>query len=69
MRKIRNSQIHTTNPGLLFARGVEQLVDEQIYNPSRGEKRLAPKKPRVSGDQSSLPAGNFFSEFLRQFVF
>ena len=69
MRKVRNSQIQSANPGLLFARGVEQLVNDQLYNPSRGETRTASRKPRVTGNEGKAPAGNLFSEFLRQFVF
>jgi len=69
MRKIRNPQIHSANPGLLFARGVEQLVEDQLYSPSRGDTRSAPRKPTVAGNESKSPASNFFSQFLRQFVF
>ncbi|MGD8419648.1 MAG: hypothetical protein PVI70_03015 [Gammaproteobacteria bacterium] len=67
MRRVRNPQIQSSNPGLLFARGVERLVNDQLYNPAHGD--TACRKPRVKTKESKAPAGNFFSEFLRQFVF
>jgi len=69
MRKVRNQQIHSANPGLLFARGVEQLVTDQLYNPSRSDSKPAPRKPRAARNERRVPAGSFFSDFLRQFVF
>ena len=69
MRKIRNQQVQSANPGLLFARGVEQLVHDQLYRPSRNDAREAGRKPRRAETENRIPAGNFFSNFLRQFVF
>jgi hypothetical protein len=69
MRKIRNSRIQTSNPGLLFARGVEQLINDQLYNPSCADRGPARRKSGLPGKESRSPGGNLFSEFLRQFVF
>jgi len=69
MKKVRNPQQLSANPALLFARGVEQLVSDQLYRPSRNDaqnrRREAPRKET----EAPLAEGNFFSAFLRQFVF
>lgn len=69
MRKVRNPQIHTTNPGLLFARGVEQLVSDGLYRPARKDAQDTRREPPSTERETAAVKGNFFSVFLRQFVF
>jgi hypothetical protein len=67
MRKIRNPQLHSANPGLLFARGVEQLVSDQLYRPSRNDARELQAESRKALPQESR--GNIFNLLMRQFSF
>ena len=69
MRKIRNPQQVATNPGLLFARGVEQLVSDQLYRPSSNDEQQRRREAPQAESKERLGEGNFFSAFLRQFVF
>lgn len=69
MRKIRNRQIHTANPGLLFARGVEQLISDRYYRPSIGDRQQVRRERPSAEKEAKHSGGNFFSVFLRQFVF
>ena len=69
MRKIRNRQIHSANPGLLFARGVEQLVSDHYYRPSDGDRQQVRRERPSVENKAKHSDGNFFSGFLRQFVF
>jgi hypothetical protein len=62
MRRIRNQRIHTSNPSLLFARGVESLVSEHMDQPRYAE---ADKK---AATVKSEPQGNFFTLLMRQFA-
>jgi len=69
MRKIRNPQQVSTSPGLMFARGVEQLVSNELYRPSRGDAKQQRREAPQTDKKAALDGGNFFSAFLRQFVF
>jgi hypothetical protein len=69
MRKIRNQHIHSANPGLLFARGVEQLVSDRCYRPSRGDGKNARREPPSAANTAKFSADNLFGVFLRRFVF
>jgi hypothetical protein len=66
MRRIRNQRIQTSNPSLLFARGIESLVSDQLQRQSYREadeqhaKQAAIVKPQTRG--------NFFTLLMRQFA-
>jgi hypothetical protein len=64
MRRIRNQSIHTSNPSLLFARGVESIVSEHMQR--RGnEEHMPVSKPAVVKPE---PRGNFLNLLMRQFA-
>ena len=67
MRKIRNPQNHAADPSLMFARGVEQLVNDHLYRPARNDAHK-PRRPRADSRADSK-RGNIFHVLLRQFVF
>lgn len=46
MRKIRNQRIQSADPALLFARGIEQLVDDQLHHPGRNDRSELEKLQR-----------------------
>ena len=65
MRKIRNNRIHTHDPAVLFARGVEQLVDDHLYHPGRDD---GPELKKLRREAKQLrPNRGFFSLLLRPF--
>ncbi|HUV21361.1 MAG TPA: hypothetical protein VMZ32_06220 [Gammaproteobacteria bacterium] len=64
MRKVRNQRIHSSNPSLLFARGVESIVGEHIQR-RRNEAQIPVSKPVVV---KSEPRGNFLNLLMRQFA-
>ena len=35
MRRVRNHKANSTNPGLMFAAGVEQVISEQLPHPTQ----------------------------------
>jgi hypothetical protein len=67
MRRVRNQKINSTNPGLMFAAGVEQIISEQLSHPSQFNDRelrnvrTIPHKP--------APRENLFKLLLRQFSY
>ncbi len=67
MRKIRNQRIQSADPALLFARGVEQLVGDQLHRPGRHDKQSLREKQRTALKQE--PRGRLFNVLLKQFVF
>ena len=66
MRRIRNQRIHTSNPSLLFARGVESLVSEHMDQPRYAEADK--KAAKQAATFKSEPQGNFFTLLMRQFA-
>ena len=63
MRKVRNQ---TSNPSLLFARGVESLVADHMERPRYVEEdRTALKQAAVAKHETR---GNFFTLLMRQFA-
>jgi hypothetical protein len=66
MRRIRNQQVHSNNPGLMFARGVETIVSDHLHHPRKYEAQQTSAKQRVAKQQD--PGGNFFSLLMRQFA-
>lgn len=66
MRKVRNQRIHSNNPSLLFARGVESLVSEHLQRPRYQGYDETEEKRRVAVKQE--PRANLFSLLMRQFA-
>jgi hypothetical protein len=66
MRKVNSQRIHSSNPSLLFARGVESLVSEHLHRPRFEEYDETEEKRRVAVKQE--PRGNLFSLLMRQFA-
>ncbi len=66
MRRIRNQRIQTSNPSLLFARGIESLVGDQLQRQSyrQADEQHARQAARVKPE----PRGNFFTLLMRQFA-
>ena len=67
MRRVRTHKASPTNPGLMFAAGVEQIISEQLSHPSQyNDQELCnlktiPNKP--------APRENLFKLLLRQFSY
>jgi len=66
MRRIRNHQVHSNNPGLMFARGVETIVSDHLHHPRKYEAQQTGAKQRAARKQET--GGNFFSLLMRQFA-
>jgi hypothetical protein len=66
MRRVRNQRIHTSNPSLLFARGVESIVSEHMNQPryAEADKKSAKQAATVKYE----PQGNLFTLLMRQFA-
>ena len=66
MRRVRNQRTHTSNPSLLFARGVESIISEQLQRQrhQRDEEKNASKSIVVKPE----PRGNFLNLLMRQFA-
>jgi hypothetical protein len=66
MRRVRNQRIHSSNPSLLFARGVESIVSEQLQRQrQRNREQVPSSKPAVTRPE---PRGNFLTLLMRQFA-
>jgi len=66
MRRIRNQNIHSASPALMFAAGVESIVSEHMANPRHQVEEKKADKQRVA--IKSEPRGNFFGLLMRQFA-
>jgi len=66
MRKIRNQRIQTSNPSVLFARGVESIVSDHLNRPRYRNHDEVEEKKRASIRQE--PQGNLFTLLMRQFA-
>ena len=66
MRKVNSQRIQSSNPSLLFARGVESLVSEHLHRPRFEDHDETEEKRRAAVKQE--PRGNFFSLLMRQFA-
>ena len=65
MRKVKNIN-QTSNPSLLFARGIESLVSDHIERP-RYSNEVKKTAKQVNATMPE-PRGNFFSLLMRQFA-
>jgi hypothetical protein len=66
MRRIRNQRIQTSNPSLLFARGIESIVSEHLQRPRYRDEDKVQQKRRIAIKQD--PRGNLFTLLMRQFA-
>jgi len=66
MRRVRNQNIHSASPALMFASGVESIVREHLENPRHQDEGKKINKQRVA--IKSEPRGNFFGLLMRQFA-
>ena len=65
MRKVKNN-ISVSNPAVLFAQGVESLISDPIYKPSKFDYDEAQTIRRRANKQDSR--GNLFNSLMRQFA-
>jgi len=66
MRRVRNQRIHTSNPSLLFAQGVESIVSEQLQRQRHHDQDEVRRSKPVAVKQE--PRGNFLNLLMRQFA-
>jgi len=66
MRRIRNQRIQTSNPSLLFARGIESLVGDHLQR--QGYRQADEQHARQVARVKPEPRGNFFTLLMRQFA-
>ncbi len=66
MRRVRNQNIHSASPALMFASGLESIVSEYLAKPRRNAEEKKTNKKRVA--IKSEPRGNFFGLLMRQFA-
>jgi len=65
MRRVRNQRIQSSNPSLLFARGVESLASEHLERPRFVDHD---KKAAKQVAARTEPRGNFLTLLMRQFA-
>jgi hypothetical protein len=63
MRKVKNN---TSNPSLMFARGIESIIADPMYHPAQSDEQQISKLRRVANKQDTR--GNLFSTLFRQFA-
>ena len=68
MRKIKNPQPASSDPSLLFARGVEQLLGDSLHRPASKDTHNLRRRAPTWKTGNTAVAGNFFSAFLRQYL-
>ena len=66
MRKVKNNIANTSNPSLMFARGIESIIADPMYHPAQADEQEISQLRRVSNKQDSR--GNLFSILFRQFA-
>jgi hypothetical protein len=65
MRKVKHN-ISISNPAVMFAEGVESLISDPLYRPSRRDaEETRPDRLRVNPQTSG---GNLFNLLMRQFA-
>ncbi len=65
MRKVKNNISNTSNPSLLFARGIESMIADPMHSPAQYDEQEISKLRRVANNQDGR--GNLFSTLFRQF--
>lgn len=64
MRKVKNN-LHLNNPAMMFAQGVESLINDPLYSPAKSDGEEINTMRRVARKQDAR--GNLFGVLLRQF--
>ena len=64
MRKVKNN-LNSTNPAVMFARGVESMIADSTYQPGQMDEHEINQMRRVNKQDSR---GNLFSALFRQFA-
>lgn len=67
MRRIRNQKINSTNPSLMFAAGVEQIISETLSRPSQYPYQTPSESQTFRDSQTS--GENLFKLLFRQFSY
>ena len=52
MRKVKNN-IHTHNPAVMFAQGLESLISDPLYSPSKYDEHELDDMRRTANKQGS----------------
>ena len=66
MRRVKNQRVHSGNPALMFAQGVESMVNDHLYHPGQHDQQEIREQQRASNKQESR--GNIFNVLMRQFA-
>ena len=69
MRNVNNNNSNNSNsgnPALMFARGIESIIADPMYCPSRTDQQEIDELRRISNKQDSR--GNLFNTLFRQFA-
>ncbi len=66
MRRVKNNRVQSSNPALMFASGVESMVNDHLYHPGRYDRQEIREKQRASNKQELR--GNPFIVLMRQFA-
>ena len=66
MRKVRKHVTSIENPALMFARGIESLINDPLCNPSKHDHDEINRMRRASHQPEA--GGNLFNALLRQFA-
>ena len=65
MRKVKNN-IHMGNPAVMFAQGLESLINDPLHSPSQHDGEQLAEMRRSSHKPDSQ--GNLFGALMRQFA-
>jgi hypothetical protein len=66
MRRVRNQRIHSGNPSLLFGRGIESIVSEQLQRRRyQDQDEEGSSRPAAVRQESR---GNCLTLLMRQFA-
>ena len=65
MRKVKNN-LQVNNPALMFAAGLESMIRDPLYSPSKFDNQEISELQRRTHKQDSR--GNLFGALLRQFA-
>jgi hypothetical protein len=67
MRRIRNHKATSNNPGLMFAAGIEQIINDTLFHPSHYDDQELRNLQNIGNKQA--PRENPFKFLFRQFTY
>jgi hypothetical protein len=67
MRRIRNHKAASNNPGLTFAVGVKQIINDKLFHPSQYDDQEL--RNLQSSANKQAPRENLFNILFRQFTY